>query len=63
MSAVKVLCVDDDRAVLQSLKDVLIHSGFEVTAEATVRAALELISRQPFDVLLANLNIGEPGTD
>ncbi|HWG20630.1 MAG TPA: response regulator [Terracidiphilus sp.] len=61
MPAVKVLCVDDDRAVLQSLKDVLIHSGFEVTAVATVRAALELIGRQPFDVLLADLNIGEPG--
>ena len=61
MSALKILCVDDDRAVLDSLGDVLRHHGFQVSGVATVPEALELISREPFDVLLADLNVGQPG--
>lgn len=53
--------MDDDRAVLKSLENVLIHSGFEVAAVSSVPEALELISKQTFDVLLTDLNIGEPG--
>lgn len=48
-------------AVLRSLEGVLVYSGFEVSAVASVPEALELIGKQPFDVLLTDLNIGEPG--
>lgn len=61
MSATNILCVDDDRSVLRSLENVLIYSGFQVSAVESVPEALELISKQSFDVLLTDLNIGEPG--
>ena len=61
MSATQILCVDDDLAVLNSLKGVLVYSGFEVVAVSNVPDALNLISRRHFDVLLTDLNIGEPG--
>src|SRR5579863_1200792 len=61
MSATRILCVDDDLAVLRSLEGVLVYSGFEVSAVASVPEALELIGKQPFDILLTDLNIGEPG--
>jgi len=53
--------VDDDPAVLRSLESVLLYSGFEVSAVASVSEALELISKQRFDVLLTDLNVGQPG--
>jgi CheY-like chemotaxis protein len=40
---------------------VLTHHGFKLTAVSSVPQALELISTQKFDVLLSDLNIGEPG--
>lgn len=61
MSATRILCVDDDLAVLRSLEAVLLYSGFEVSAVSSVAEALELISKRPFDVLLSDLNIGQPG--
>jgi len=57
----RILCVDDDVAVLRSLESVLVYSGFEVDAVSSVPAALELINRKKFDVLLADLNVGEAG--
>lgn len=61
MSSTRILWVDDDLAVLRSLESVLIYSGFQVSAASSVRGALELISNETFDVLLTDLNIGEPG--
>lgn len=40
---------------------MLVQSGFEVSAVESVPEALGLISRKKFDVLLADMNIGEPG--
>ena len=40
---------------------MLTHHGFLLTAVSSVPEALELISAQKFDVLLSDLNIGEPG--
>lgn len=59
--ATKLLVVDDDTAVLKSLEAVLVRSGFEVSAVETVSKALALISKKKFDVLLADMNIGEAG--
>ena len=61
MAAIRILCVDDDAVVLKSLENVLKYSGFEVEAVSTVPQALERISRRQFDVLLSDLNVGEPG--
>lgn len=61
MGAIRILCVDDDAAVLKSLEMILTYSGFEVDAVLTVPEALDHISRKQYDVLLSDLNIGEPG--
>lgn len=59
--ATRLLVVDDDAAVLRSLEAVLVRSGLEVSAAESVPEALKLISKKKFDVLLADMNIGEPG--
>lgn len=61
MRKVKILLVDDDEPLLRSLESILVHKGFEVTGVTNVPDALELISSQPFDVLLSDLNVGQPG--
>jgi DNA-binding response OmpR family regulator/PAS domain-containing protein len=61
MAPTRILCVDDDPAVLKSLEMILRFSGFAVDAVSTVADALERISHKTYDVLLSDLNIGEPG--
>jgi PAS domain S-box-containing protein len=61
MPDTKLLFVDDDAAIRTTLGAVLQHHGFAITAVGSVREALELITTQGFDVLLSDLNIGEPG--
>jgi ActR/RegA family two-component response regulator len=39
----------------------LAAEGFAVTAVATVAEAITEINRKPFDILLSDLNIGQPG--
>jgi ActR/RegA family two-component response regulator len=57
----KVLFVDDDESVRQTLPRILATEGFDCTTVATVSEALSEIGRQRFDILLSDLNIGEPG--
>jgi ActR/RegA family two-component response regulator len=61
MADIKLLFVDDDDALRTALGAVLTHNGFQLTSVSSVREALELISTQKYDVLLSDLNIGEPG--
>jgi YesN/AraC family two-component response regulator len=58
---VEVLFVDDEEGVRVTLQLVLRSYGFSVTAAATVPEALSLIASRKFDVLIADLNIGQPG--
>src|SRR5271156_3415818 len=61
MNPLRLLLVDDDDAVRLTLGAVLKYHGFLVTPASSVPAALELVSKEQFDVLLADLNIGQPG--
>lgn len=61
MAQTRLLFVDDDDALRTALGAVLTHHGFLLTSVSSVREALELISTRAFDVLLSDLNIGEPG--
>jgi len=61
MSNERILFVDDEPGVRLTLTAILEGEGFKVTAAATVAETLEYISREAFDVLLADLNIGQPG--
>ena len=57
----KLLFVDDDESIRQTLPLILAREGFDCTTVASVPEALSQISRQQFDILLSDLNIGEPG--
>lgn len=57
----KVLFVDDEPGIRATLPAILGGFGFTVTPAATVPEALHLVATQQFDVLIADLNIGQPG--
>ena len=58
---VRVLFVDDEPAIRLSLPAILKMHGFDVTSAGTVGEALHKISSKAFDVLISDLNIGNPG--
>jgi len=57
----RVLFVDDEPNIRLTLSMYLEDQGFSVTTAATVAAALKLITEQSFDVLIADLNVGQAG--
>lgn len=61
MSEVRLLFVDDDENLRKVLGAVLKLNGFQLTTAASVPEALDLINKEKFDVLLSDLNVGEPG--
>ena len=61
MAKGRVLFVDDEPGIRLTLPTILQMHDFEVVTVASVSEALAAISRQTFDVLLADLNIGQPG--
>jgi YesN/AraC family two-component response regulator len=58
---IRLLFVDDEPAIRTSLPAILRMHGMEVTAVSTVQEALETMQHEKFDVLLSDLNIGQPG--
>jgi DNA-binding response OmpR family regulator len=57
----RVLFVDDEPNIRLTLGMYLEDQGFEVVTAATVPEALKLITDQSFDVLIADLNVGQAG--
>ncbi len=57
----RVLFVDDEPSIRMTLPVILELHGYEVTVCATVTEALQEMQHQKFDVLLSDLNIGQPG--
>jgi len=57
----RLLFVDDDDSIRQTLPLILAAAGFDCTTVASVPEAIAAINRQQFDILLSDLNIGEPG--
>ena len=57
----KILFVDDELSLRTTLPAVLEQHGYTVTTAATVREALKRMHGLEFDVLVTDLNIGEPG--
>jgi len=57
----RILFVDDEPSIRLTLPTILRQHGFELRAAATVREALTEINSKEFDVLISDLNIGEPG--
>lgn len=59
--AIRILFVDDEPGIRLTLPAILEGAGFQVVAAATVPEALSIIGSQEFDVLISDLNIGNPG--
>jgi ActR/RegA family two-component response regulator len=57
----KVLFVDDEASIRLTLPHILRLKGYDVTATGTVSEALAAMQIAKFDVLIADLNIGQPG--
>ena len=55
-----ILLVDDEENIRITLSQLLENNGFNITTAGTVTEALTLISQSPFDVLIADLNLGHP---
>ena len=61
MSRLRMLFVDDEPNIRLTLPQILRMHGHEVEAAATVAEALAAIQKKQFDVLISDLNIGNPG--
>ena len=60
MEPIRVLFVDDEPGIRLTMPQTLEQHGFSVTAVGTVNEALAEIMSAQFDVLLSDLNIGQP---
>src|SRR3984885_1970983 len=61
MALARVLVVDDDEVVRETLRAILQKHDFEVTCAANVSQALKFISSQKYDVLLSDLHMPGAG--
>ena len=61
MLPIRILFVDDEEMIRLTLPPILEQHGFAVTVTATVPQALAKITSEAFDVLIADLNVGQPG--
>jgi DNA-binding NtrC family response regulator len=61
MSAVTILVVDDDPASRDSLHDVLVDAGYQVTAVSSGEEGLEAIKTADYDLVVTDLRM--PGMD
>jgi DNA-binding response OmpR family regulator len=59
--ASRILFVDDEPSIRLTLPQILRQHGYAVTAVASVAEAIQKLSAEPFEVLIADLNVGEPG--
>jgi DNA-binding NtrC family response regulator len=60
-AAGRILVVDDHAAARESVADVLRHAGYEVECLASAVEALPRLQREPFDVVITDLQM--PGMD
>jgi DNA-binding NtrC family response regulator len=58
----RILVVDDEPSVLATYKLILEQSGYDVTASATCREAVEAIRTKDFDLVLSDLALEQQHT-
>ena len=57
----KVLVIDDEPIVRISSKRTLVPAGYDVTLADSGRAGIEMLEREPFDVILLDLKMPDMG--
>jgi DNA-binding NtrC family response regulator len=55
MTAERILVVDDEEANREFLQELLLHEGYDVVTAADAFSGLQLLERQPVQVLLSDL--------
>jgi CheY-like chemotaxis protein len=59
MGRPRILVIDDERVLRETIVDSLCMDGFDVHAAADGKEGLALIGRTPFDVILSDLRMPE----
>ena len=59
--SIKVLLVEDDRALREALADTLLLAGHDYRAVGSAEEALEAAAREPFNLVVSDVNM--PGMD
>jgi len=59
MGSPRILVIDDERVLRETIADTLRMDGFDVETALDGKAGLELIGRNPFDVVLSDLRMPE----
>ena len=54
----RILAVDDDASILELVSDVLTERDMEVRTASSGEEALELLEREPFDLILLDIMLG-----
>ena len=57
MTKASILIVDDEPIVREALRDWLVDAGYGVTTASTGEEALEITSRQDFDLLILDVRL------
>jgi signal transduction histidine kinase len=55
----RLLVVDDEESVLETIAAILQQEGYEVVAAGAIAAALDNLQKQPFDLVLTDLRVEE----
>jgi len=58
-ATIRVLVVDDEHSLRESCASLLRSEGFDVEVEGRGERALDRVARQPFDILLVDVMLGE----
>jgi DNA-binding response OmpR family regulator len=57
MKGKKVLAIDDEAIVLESIRKVLREEGFDVTTSLSARAGIHMAGQEPFDIVLSDIRM------
>ncbi len=57
----RILAVDDEQVVCESIRRVLTPEGYQVTTTTSAREGLELVRRETFDLLLLDIKMPQVG--
>lgn len=61
MDTQRILAIDDEQIVLDSVRKVLAEEGFQVATTLSGREGLEMARRQPFDLVLTDIRMPDIG--
>ncbi|NOY54224.1 MAG: response regulator [Deltaproteobacteria bacterium] len=55
----RILIVDDERNILHAIQHILVREGFDCTATPSGRKALEIVEKNPPDLMILDVNMPE----